>query len=150
MNKCLVTGFVLIFSFAFLIYSCGQENNSLAKENQGNTTTQEVKKETQKAKITFIELGSVNCIPCRMMQPVMKSAEKKYGDQLKVVFYDVWKPEQQHYARQYGIRLIPTQVFLDANEKEVFRHEGFFSEEELDKFLQSKGLSVRSHSSEKS
>ncbi|OGC00032.1 thioredoxin, partial [candidate division KSB1 bacterium RBG_16_48_16] len=141
MRKLLTIRLAFFFSIVVLLCSCGRENNSLAKENQGNTTTQEVKKETQKAKITFIELGSVNCIPCRMMQPVMKSAEKKYGDQLKVVFYDVWKPEQQHYARQYGIRLIPTQVFLDANEKEVFRHEGFFSEEELDKFLQSKGLS---------
>jgi thioredoxin 1 len=29
--------------------------------------------------ITFYELGSVNCIPCRKMQPIMKSIEEKYG-----------------------------------------------------------------------
>ena len=92
------------------------------------------------AKVTFIELGSVNCIPCKAMQPIMKSVEEKYGDQINVVFYDVWKPDQRKYAQQYRIRLIPTQVFLDARGVEIFRHEGFYPEEEIDKLLQSHGL----------
>ena len=93
--------------------------------------------------ITFVELGSVNCIPCRQMQPVMKAIENKYGAQVKVVFYDVWKPEQRKYAEQYGIRLIPTQVFLDAAGKEFFRHEGFYPEAEIDKLLQKQGLKIQ-------
>ena len=93
-----------------------------------------------KPKVTFVELGSVNCIPCKQMQPVMKSIEEKYGDQVKVIFYDVWKSEQKKYATQYGIKLIPTQVFLDANGKEFHRHEGFYPEAEIDKLLQAKGL----------
>lgn len=96
----------------------------------------------QKPKITFVELGSVNCIPCKQMQPVMKSVEKKYGSQLKVVFYDVWKEDQKQYSKKYEIKLIPTQVFLDENGKEIMRHEGFFAEKEIDKFLQSKGLKI--------
>lgn len=32
-----------------------------------------------KPKVKFIELGSVNCIPCKMMQPVMKAIEERYG-----------------------------------------------------------------------
>ncbi len=91
-------------------------------------------------KVTFIELGSVNCIPCKQMQPVMKSIEQKYGDQVNVIFYDVWKPEQKKYANQYGIKLIPTQVFLDENGKEIFRHEGFYPESEIDKLLKGRGL----------
>jgi len=97
-------------------------------------------KNEAKPKVTFIELGSVNCIPCRMMQPVMKNIEKKYGDQIKVIFYDVWTQEQRKYADIYKIRVIPTQVFLDANGKEFHRHEGFYPETEIDKILQSKGL----------
>ena len=93
-------------------------------------------------KITFVELGSVNCIPCKKMQPVMKSVEKKYGGQIKVIFYDVWQPDQKKYAQQYGIKLIPTQVFLDEKGKEIFRHEGFYPEEEIDKLLKSKGLKI--------
>jgi thioredoxin 1 len=93
-----------------------------------------------KPKVTFVELGSVNCIPCKQMQPVMRVIEEKYGDQVKVVFYDVWKDDQKKYAQQYGIKLIPTQVFLDENGKEFFRHEGFYPEAEIDKLLNGKGI----------
>lgn len=93
-----------------------------------------------KPNVTFVELGSVNCIPCKQMQPVMKAIEKKYGEQVKVIFYDVWKEDQKKYAKQYGIKLIPTQVFLDSNGKEFHRHEGFYPETEIDKILQDKGL----------
>ncbi len=98
------------------------------------------KEQTEKPKITFVELGSVNCIPCKQMQPVMKSIESRYGSQVKVIFYDVWKPEQKQYAQKYGIQLIPTQVFLDVNGKEIFRHEGFYPEKEIDQLLVKKGL----------
>ena len=98
----------------------------------------------KKPKITFIELGSVKCIPCKKMQPIMKSLEKKYGDQLKVVFYDVWKKEHKDKSEKYGIKLIPTQVFLDENGKEIHRHEGYYPESEIDKFLQGKGLTAKS------
>ena len=97
----------------------------------------------QKPLVTFVELGSVNCIPCRMMQPVMRSIEGKYGSQVKVVFHDVWTEAGRPAASQYKIRLIPTQVFLDKDGKEFFRHEGFFPEAEIDKLLQKQGLKIR-------
>jgi len=96
--------------------------------------------ENKDIKATFIELGSVNCIPCRMMQPIMKEIEKEYKDQVKVVFYDVWTPEGQPYGVKYRIRVIPTQVFLDKDDKEYFRHEGYFPKDELVKILQKKGV----------
>jgi thioredoxin 1 len=89
---------------------------------------------------TFIELGSVNCIPCRMMQPVMAEIEKEYGTRVKVVFHDVWTAEGKPFAEQYRIRAIPTQVFLDKNGKEYFRHMGFFSKEEIGKVLKKQGV----------
>ena len=93
-----------------------------------------------KYKVTFIELGSVRCIPCQKMQIVMKSIEKKYGNQVRIVFHDVWTPEGKPFGRQYGIEAIPTQVFLDENGKEFSRHVGFFPEDELIKVLKSKGV----------
>jgi thioredoxin 1 len=102
-------------------------------------------KETEKnvngLKVTFIELGSVRCIPCKKMQPIMDEIEKEYSGQVKVIFYDVWTPEGRPYADTYKIRLIPTQVFLDKDGKEYFRHEGFFPKEELVKILRMKGVS---------
>lgn len=123
---------VCLFVFIFILCSNVQPQGN---DKPGKTT--EVK-----PKITFVELGSVNCIPCKKMQPVMKAIESKYGDQVKVIFYDVWKPEQEKYAEKYGIKLIPTQVFLDENGKEFYRHEGFFPEKEIDKILQTKGLTI--------
>lgn len=119
----IITAFLILFIYSVFAQS---------KENKTEVIL--------KHKVTFIELGSVNCVPCKMMQPVMKAIEKKYGDQIKVVFYDVWTKEQKHYAQLYKIKLIPTQIFLDANGKEFHRHEGFYPEAEIDKLLQSKGL----------
>lgn len=70
----------------------------------------------------------------------MKAVEEKYGPQIEVILYDVWQKDQSKYADEYKIRLIPTQVFLDENGKEIGRHEGFYAEEDIHKFLQSKGL----------
>lgn len=113
-------------------------------EAQNTTNAVNAKKsnkmEQKKYVVTFIELGSVRCIPCQQMQPVMKSIKEKYGKQVNVIFYDVWTPEGNPFAKQYGIAAIPTQVFLDENGKEFSRHEGFFPEEELVKVLKTKGV----------
>jgi thioredoxin 1 len=90
--------------------------------------------------VTFVELGSVRCIPCKMMQPIMKDIEKDYAGQVKVVFHDVWTPEGEPFAASFKIRVIPTQVFLDKDGEEYFRHEGFFPKEELVKILKQKGV----------
>ncbi len=93
-------------------------------------------------KVTFIELGSVNCVPCKAMQPVMEEVRKKYGDQVNVVFHDVWTRAGELYGRSFKIKVIPTQVFLDAKGKEYFRHEGFFPAEELYKVLKIGGVKL--------
>ncbi|HEX7416199.1 MAG TPA: hypothetical protein VF305_03330, partial [Smithellaceae bacterium] len=33
-------------------------------------------------KVTFVEIGSVNCIPCKAMQPIMKAVEEEYKGQV--------------------------------------------------------------------
>jgi thioredoxin 1 len=132
-----------IFVTAVLIISCGKsENQTVQQRNEGNNTagTNNETVTTANYKIEFVELGSVNCIPCKKMQPIMASIEKKYAGQVKVTFYDVWKDPAP--GQKFGIQLIPTQVFLDDKGVELMRHEGFFPEEEIDKFLQSKGLVI--------
>ncbi len=126
---------LLILLFTVLIISCNKQN-----EQSQTIKSEDVMNDGSNVKVTFIELGSVNCIPCKKMQPVMKAIESKYGDQIKVVFYDVWK--DQGPAQKYGIRLIPTQIFLDQHGNELLRHEGFFSEAEIDQFLQAQGLKI--------
>jgi len=128
---------VLFIILSTLIFINGCSGNA---QTQGNKNAAVSEKEKPAYKVTFIELGSVRCIPCRQMQPVMKSIEEKYPGQVKVVFYDVWTEAGAPYAQKYGIQAIPTQVFLDEKGKEYFRHVGFFPEEELIKVLQQKGV----------
>jgi len=74
------------------------------------------------------------------MQIIMEEIEQEFGDQVKIVFYDVWTPNGRPYASQYAIRVIPTQVFLDHEGNEYFRHEGFFPKEKLISVLRLKGV----------
>jgi thioredoxin 1 len=92
------------------------------------------------ALVTFVELGSVNCIPCRMMQPIMRDIEQEYAGQVEVVFHDVWTPAGRPYAEKYRIKVIPTQVFLDRGGREYFRHEGFLPKEQLVDVLKRQGV----------
>jgi thioredoxin 1 len=126
---------VLLISMLFFAFACNSQQKPVAAE-----ILQE--KKVIKYKVTFIELGSVRCIPCQQMQPVMKSIEMKYGNEVKVDFYDVWTEAGKPYGVKYGIEAIPTQVFLDESGKEFYRHVGFFPEEELVKVLQQKGVKL--------
>ena len=77
----------------------------------------------------LLELGSVTCIPCKMMKPILDELRKEYAGKLQVDFIDV--QVQREAATKYRIRVIPTQVFLSAAGNELFRHEGFFPKEEI-------------------
>lgn len=146
--------FLSVISFVLLILyiACSQniEKNNIQDTSENSDQVSTSEKEIQdsskendpelKVLVTFVELGSVNCIPCKMMQPIMKEIEKEYKKQVKVVFHDVWKPEGQPYAVNYKIRVIPTQVFLDKDGNEFFRHEGFIPKEEIVKLLKSRGV----------
>jgi thioredoxin 1 len=77
----------------------------------------------------LVDLGSTNCIPCRMMAPILDELKKEYTGRMHVEFIDVNTTPDQ--ARALGIRLIPTQLFLDGSGKELWRHEGFISKEDI-------------------
>lgn len=102
-------------------------------DNQTAVTTTQTNQATQtaqpKALPKLIDLGAGKCIPCKKMAPILETLKKEFKDKFIVEFIDVW--ENTDAGQKYGIRLIPTQIFYDASGKEVFRHEGFFSREEI-------------------
>ena len=124
----------MLLILTVFLYACGQN-----RIQSGNHEKQD-KVSENKYKVTFIELGSVRCIPCQQMQPVMKAIETKYGKEVKVDFHDVWTEAGKPFGVKYGIEAIPTQIFLDETGKEYYRHVGYFPEEELVKILQMKGV----------
>ncbi|MEN6333074.1 MAG: organomercurial lyase [Phycisphaerales bacterium] len=77
----------------------------------------------------LIDLGRETCIPCKAMIPVLAQLRQEYAGRLSVEFINV--QEQPDLASRFGIKLIPTQIFLDASGKELFRHEGFYSKEDI-------------------
>lgn len=129
---------VFLFSFGAMYAQCdGCSDDCKDKESK---VEQELVSSTEKSKIRFLEFGSVTCIPCKQMQPIMKSIEESYGSQIEVIFYDVNKQENREISKKYKIRLIPTQVFVDSNGKELHRHEGFYPENKIRELLASLGL----------
>jgi len=77
----------------------------------------------------LVDLGADRCIPCRMMAPILRELAAEYQGKLQVEFIDVW--ENREAGERFGIRAIPTQIFYDESGKEFFRHEGFFSKEDI-------------------
>ncbi|MBK6537867.1 MAG: thioredoxin family protein [Ignavibacteria bacterium] len=135
-KKIIISSLVVLVIISIGVFSLrNTETQSKINSDKPSVTNSETK-----YKATFIELGSVRCIPCQKMQPVIKSVEEKYGDQVKVIFYDVWTPQGKEDAKQFDFDAIPTQLFLDENGKEYFRHVGFFPEDELVKILKQKGV----------
>jgi len=77
----------------------------------------------------LVDLGADKCIPCKMMAPILDDLKTNYIGRLDVEFIDVWKNSDA--GKQYGVRVIPTQIFFSKDGKELFRHEGFFSKEDI-------------------
>ena len=77
----------------------------------------------------LIDLGADKCIPCKAMAPILEELKKEYAGRMTVEFIDVWKNEGA--GKHYGVEMIPTQIFFDADGKELFRHTGFFGREDI-------------------
>jgi thioredoxin 1 len=77
----------------------------------------------------LLDLGSTTCVPCKAMAPILDEMRETFAGQFDVRFTDVKKDAA--VAREYGIRIIPTQIFLDEHGNELFRHQGFYSREDM-------------------
>jgi thioredoxin 1 len=77
----------------------------------------------------LLDLGATKCIPCKMMAPILEELKKEYAGRMNVEFIDVW--ENETAGKEYGVEMIPTQIFFDADGKELFRHTGFFGKEDI-------------------
>lgn len=77
----------------------------------------------------LLDLGADKCIPCKQMAPILAEMKTAYAGQLEVEFIDVWK--NPGASETYGVRVIPLQIFFDAEDNELFRHEGFYGKEDI-------------------
>jgi thioredoxin 1 len=128
MNKALkimlVAGLILSVAAIVTIKQRGKEGTQ-----QGLTAPAAAASPTASGLPRLVDLGADKCIPCKMMAPILEELKEQYKSRLDVVFIDVWK--NPNAGTEYGIKLIPTQILFDAAGKELFRHEGFFSKEDI-------------------
>ena len=86
----------------------------------------------------LVDFWATWCQPCRMMAPVLESAEKQLGSQINFAKVDV--DEQQQLAAEFDIMSIPTLVvFKDG--KPVKRMSGY---RPLDAFVEELKSAVES------
>jgi len=111
--------------------SWAKQQAKLAKDNP-------VDKARASEKPSLVDFGSKGCRPCDMLTPILETLKKKYDAQANVMFISV--REEQILAARYGIDSIPVQVFFDKDGKEVFRHVGFFPQEEIEKQMAKMGV----------
>ena len=84
-------------------------------------------------KPALYEFGAGYCVSCKEMAKIMAALKTSHSDQVEFRMIDVDK--EKPLFKHYKIMLIPTQVFLDASGKEVDRHIGALSKEEVIKKL---------------
>lgn len=129
---------LIVSAIMFTVVSTGYcaENNT-STTSDVNAVIPEV---PVKGMVTMVDLGAKKCIPCKMMAPILEKLKKAYSGKAAIVFIDVW--ENKEAGEKFGIKAIPTQIFFDAQGKEISRHTGFLSEEEIKAQISKMGISI--------
>lgn len=71
----------------------------------------------------LVELGSDSCASCIAMQQVLAELRAHHPDRLEVVSINLMRHPEQ--TRVWRVKFIPTQVFLDGQGRELYRHVGY-------------------------
>ena len=124
---------IIFFLFPFLV---------LLLSNQfvfSQTSSERLPKDV--AKITLpklIDFGAGKCIPCKKMAPILQELSEEYKGRVLIKIIEVY--EERELTRANAIRLIPTQIFFDSKNKEVYRHVGFMDKEQIKKVFSMMGI----------
>jgi thioredoxin 1 len=142
---------------AGLLVGCSRDEARSSRDTHGSTTGDTVASTTRDAPAPgaeaplsrgqrqseqslprMVDLGKGTCIPCKMMAPILEELEQEYEGRAIIEVIDL--NEQSEAAREYAIRLIPTQIFFDSNGTEVWRHEGFLAKDAIKEKLRELGV----------
>lgn len=86
----------------------------------------------------LIDFGANKCIPCKKMAAILEELTEEYKGRVVIKVIEVY--QEQELTRVNGIRAIPTQIFFDSKNKEVFRHMGFMDKEQIKKVFDKMGV----------
>jgi thioredoxin 1 len=113
-----------------LLINCGDQTGKKSDPKANSEEDQTYVGDNQSQKLPMlIDLGKGTCIPCKKMKPILDELMVEYEGRAIVKVIDLRYERQA--AKEYGIRLIPTQIFFDAEGNEVYRHEGFMDKQSI-------------------
>jgi len=119
----------------FLLFLSFPNQTSLAQ----SSTDQRIPKEIAQIRLPkLLDFGANKCIPCKKMAPILAELTEEYKGRVVIKIIEVY--QEQELTRVNGIRLIPTQIFFDAKNQEVYRHVGFMGKEEIEKVFEKMGV----------
>ena len=134
MNKIWKVGIVVVLIAAAATAIVTKQN----KSSRDSTTSENVGKIPEEYKVqqltgkgipVLVDVGADTCIPCKLMAPILKDLKEELKGKIIVQFLNL--KEYPDFAKEYKINVMPTQIFYDASGEESFRHEGFFSKEDI-------------------
>ncbi|MBW7866113.1 MAG: thioredoxin family protein [Candidatus Hydrogenedentes bacterium] len=144
-NITLKAGIVLLLAAAVAATLYAKQGTAPEPESSApavSAATDPAKPDDSEPKLPLLlDLGATKCVPCKAMAPILEELKVEQAAHFRVVFVDVWKNPDD--AKKHKINLIPTQIFFDADGKELFRHEGFFGKEDILAKWRELGVSVR-------
>jgi thioredoxin 1 len=85
-----------------------------------------------------LDFGRGICIPCKQMKPILDELAKEYQGKATIRIIEI--DDNMDLTIKSKIRLIPTQIFIDANGKEIYRHEGFMEKAAIVEKLKEMGV----------
>lgn len=118
---------VTIIAIAALVVVSGCERASIEESPSADAGT--AAGDTVAALPVLLDLGSDSCVACKTMEPILDEMRETFEGQFHVRFLDARK--NRSVASEYGIKVIPTQIFFDEDGGELFRHQGFFGREDI-------------------
>lgn len=77
----------------------------------------------------MVQMSSSTCPPCLEMEPVIQELQKDYQGRIEIQVIDLIEHPEE--ISKNKLRVTPTQIFYNPQGKEVFRHEGYLSREEI-------------------
>lgn len=86
----------------------------------------------------MLQFGKSWCPTCKSTKPILDSVARAYSGKALIVPVDV--EVNKDLVRDFSIRLIPTQIFLQPDRTQFFRHEGILQEHQIRDVLGQMGV----------
>ena len=124
------------------------EDNQVGKAEPEKTSAKTEEPAKQPAKVApktkrlprIVDVGGENCIPCKLMVPLLDELRAEYKGKLEVI--TISKDKDPDALKRYRVSTIPTQILYGPDGREIARHFGFFAKEDIVAAFEGKGIKL--------